>query len=432
VSASSSCIGRRLCSTLGIDSREAAPVALAAAYGFCILFAYYLLRPVRDEIAAADRGNLQLLWTAVFLVMLGAVPLYSATVSRLRRGTFVPLANRFFAICLLLFYGALVLLPETARPWIDRSFYVWLSVFALFVVTVFWGLVVDLFDGGQGRRLFGLVALGASLGGIAGSGTAAALATTVPVFLFLLMAVLPLEVASWLARALDRCADRAGASLRREPEAPVGGTAWSGIATVFADPQLRRIALWILAMTLASTTLYFTQSQLLGETLPDRAARREFLARVDLAVNLLTLIGQALLAAPLICRFGLGITLALLPAVTVFGFSLLGASLWAAPAAGSLLALAIVRVAYDSTRHALAKPAREVLFTGVAREARFKSKAFVDAAVYRGGDLLSSWCYVALLALGLTSGLIALLLVPMAVGWAFLGRRLGAAEGYSR
>ena len=195
---------------------ETAPLLLATAYGFCILFAYYLLRPVRDEIGAADRGNLQVLWTAVFLVMLVAVPLYSAAVSRLRRGVFIPLANRFFAANLVLFYAALVLLPESARSWIDRVFYVWVSVFALFVVTVFWGLVVDLFRDEQGPRLFGFITVGSSLGAIAGSGLSALLAPQLPVFLLLLLAVLPLEAASRFARALDRHAlDRHARSVQR-------------------------------------------------------------------------------------------------------------------------------------------------------------------------------------------------------------------------
>ena len=208
-----------------VRSGETVPMLLATAYGFSILFSYYLLRPVRDEIGAADRGNLQLLWTAVFVVMLLAVPLYSVAVARLRRGVFIPLANRFFAANLIAFYVALALLPESARTWIDRVFYVWVSVFALFVVTVFWGLVVDLFRDDQGKRLFGFITVGSSLGGIAGSTLTALLAPHVPVFLLLLLAVLPLEAASQLARALDRRAERVPETLNREPEARVGGSA---------------------------------------------------------------------------------------------------------------------------------------------------------------------------------------------------------------
>lgn len=403
---------------------EAAPTLLATAYGFCILFAFYLLRPVRDEIGAADRGNLQLLWTAVFLVMLLAVPLYSMAVARLRRGAFIVLANRFFAINLIAFYAALVLLPESARAWIDRAFYVWLSVFALFVVTVFWGLVVDLFRDDQGKRLFGFIAVGSSLGGVIGSSTTALLAAHVPVFLLLLLAVLPLEAACWLARALDRRAVAAPATLNREPEATIGGDAWSGIVAVFRSPALRGIALWILLMTFASTMLYFIQSHLVGEAISDRALRRAFLARIDLAVNVVTILTQAFLTARILQRFGVGLTLAVLPAVAALGFVALGA----APTSLALGALLVVRVLYDSSRHALAKPAREVLFTRVEREQRYKSKAFIDAAVYRGGDLLSGWVYVGLAALGLTVGAIALAAAPVAVAWAVLGRRLGRDE----
>ena len=403
---------------------ETAPMLLATAHGFCILFAFYLLRPVRDEIGAADRGNLQLLWTAVFVVMLLAVPLYSLAVARLRRGVFISLVNRFFALNLAAFYAALVLLPEAARPWIDRIFYVWLSVFALFVVAVFWGLVVDLFRDDQGRRLFGFITAGSSLGGIAGSASTAVLAPHVPVFLLLLAAVLPLEAAAWLARAIARRADDAPGTLNREPAAPIGGSAWSGMVAVFRSPQLRTIALWILLMTFASTILYFVQSHLVGEAIADRALRRAFLARIDLAVNVVTVVTQTLLTARIVRRLGVAATLSLLPAVAALGFAALGA----APAALALTALLVVRVLYDSGRHALAKPAREVLFTHLGREQRYKSKAFIDAAVYRGGDLLSGWIYAGLAAAGMTVGAIALSAAPVAVWWALLGRRLAWGE----
>ncbi|MDX1495600.1 MAG: hypothetical protein R3253_16145, partial [Longimicrobiales bacterium] len=142
------------------DDREFRGMLMAAAYGFFIMFAYYILRAVRDEIAAADERNLQLLWTAVFFVMILAVQAYSWLASRHPRGVFVPVANRFFIACLVGFWASLVFMPEAARPWIDRVFYIWTSVFALFVVTVFWGLVADCFTSDQGKRLFGFIAIG--------------------------------------------------------------------------------------------------------------------------------------------------------------------------------------------------------------------------------------------------------------------------------
>ena len=403
---------------------ETAPMLLATAYGFCILFGYYILRPVRDEISAADRGNLQVLWSAVFLVMLLAVPLYSAAVARWPRATFVPLANRFFATNLLVFFATLYLLPESARVWIDRVFYVWTSVFALFVVTVFWGFVADLFRNEQGKRLFGFIAVGSSLGGIAGSSATALLAQHVPVFLLLLLAVVPLEAAARLARALDAYADRKSAALRCET-GEVGGSAWSGIAPVFRSPYLRRIALWLALMTFASTILYFVQAHMVGEAFADRALRRAFLARLDFAVNLLTIVTQGLLTAHILRRIGVGLTLALVPAVATVGFLSLGVH-------PLLATLVVVRVLYDSGRHALAKPAREVLFTLVGREERYKSKAFIDAAVYRGGDLLSGWVYAGLAALGLSVAAIALVAAPVAVVWAVIGLGLGRAEERAR
>ncbi len=414
-------VGAFLRRVLPVREGEAVPVLLATAYGFCILFAFYVLRPVRDEISAADRGNLQILWTAVFLAMLVAVPLYSAAVARMSRAAFVPLVNRFFALNLLAFFAALGLLPESARPWIDRVFYVWVSVFALFVVTVFWGLVADLFRSEQGKRLFGLIAVGSSLGGMAGSASTALLAPHVQVFLLLLLAAAPLEAAAWLARALDRRAQRAPETLEREADARVGGSAWSGIGPVFRSPLLRKIALFLLLMTFASTVLYFVQAHMVGEAFADRGLRRAFLARVDFAVNAITIVTQALLTAHILRRIGMGLTLAVLPAVALIGFAALGA--W--PLLGALVA---VRVLYDSSRHALAKPAREVLFTLVSREQRYKSKAFIDAAVYRGGDLVSGWIYAGLAAIGLSAGAIALVAAPVAALWVLTSLRLGRAE----
>ena len=159
---------------------------------------------MRDEISAEDRGNLQILWTAVFFVMIMAVPLYSPFVSRFSRGVFIPWANRFFASNLILFFVALQFLPLEARPWIDRVFYVWTSVFALFVVTVFWGFIVDLFRNEQGKRVFGFIAMGSSAGRILGSFVVIGLAADVPAFVLLLIAVVPLEVAAWLAWFLHR------------------------------------------------------------------------------------------------------------------------------------------------------------------------------------------------------------------------------------
>ena len=390
----------------------------ATLYGFCIMFSYYILRAVRDEISAADRGNLQILWTAVFFVMILAVQAYSWVASRYSRGVFVPVANRFFIACLIAFWASLVFMPEAARPWIDRVFYVWTSVFALFVVTVFWGLVADCFDNDQGKRLFGFIAIGASVGGILGSTATSFLAVRVEVFYLLLIACIPLEFASWFAGRLHRNFGTGQIRVEGEAERPLAGDSWSGMKAVFASPYLMAIAGFIALMTFASTILYFAQSFLLYDAITDRGVRTAFLARMDLVVNVLTILFEVYLTARIIRWFGVGVALAIIPVAVAVGFVAIG--LWP-----TLWTLVVVQVIYRAGRYGLTKPAREVLFTVVSREEKYKSKAFIDAAVYRGGDLVSGWVYAGAAAVGLTIGSIALLAAPMAAIWAIMAIRLG-------
>ncbi len=406
---------------LSLREDEVRVVLTATAYGFCILLSYYILRPVRDEISTADRGNLQILWTAVFFVMLVAVPAYSALVSRYSRGVFIPLANRFFAANLALFFLSLQLLPEGARPWLDRVFYVWTSVFALFVVTVFWGFIADLFRNEQGKRLFGLIAVGSSLGGIAGSALTARLAEAINPFTLLIIAMVPLEIAARLARTLHRESGAERTALRRETEGPIRGTAMSGIRVVAESPYLRLIAVYLALMTFASTVLYFQQAYFVGEAFSDRGARTAFLAKIDFWVNVITIFTQGLLTSHIIRKIGVGLSLALMPAVTFLGYLTLGVY--------PLLAVLVgFQVLYRSGRYAIAKPAREILFTVVNREQRYKSKAFIDAAVYRGGDLVSGWIFAGLSFIGLSLGAIALVAAPMAALWAGIGVALGRRQ----
>ncbi len=404
------------------DDDEFKGMLWAAAYGFCIMFAYYVLRPVRDEIAADDRGNLEDLWTAVFVVMVVvAVPAYSWLASRTSRDVFVPLANRFFIACLIGFWASLAFLPIEARPWIDRVFYVWTSVFALVVVTVFWGLVTDCFRNDQARRLFPFIAVGASLGGICGSEVTAQLAQRVPVFSLLLISCVPLEIASWFARRLHRGfatgeVKDAGAAAR-----PLSGNAISGMKAVFASPYLAGIAGFVALMTFASTVLYFAQSDLVYSAIPDRGERRAFLARVDQVVNVLTIVCEVYVTARVIRWLGVGLALAAIPAAVAIGFGALGLY-------PTMATLVVVQVVYRAGRYGVTKPAREVLFTVVSREEKYKSKAFIDAAVYRGGDLASGWIYAGLTGLGLSLGAIALFAAPIALVWAILGWKIAAAS----
>lgn len=398
---------------------ELSPLLWATAYGFAIQFSYYILRAIRDEISTADRPNLQILWTAVFLVMLVAVPAYSWLAARFQRGVFIPVANRFFIANLVLFYLALRVLPESARPWIDRCFYVWVSVFVLLVVTVFWGFMADLFRNEQGRRLFGFIAVGSTIGGMGGSGLTGWLAEHLPEFSLLLLACVPLEAASWIVMRLHRRSG--GGEAARSASQPLGGSAWSGIRIVFRSPYLLGIAGFIALMTYASTVMYFVQADLIGSAISDRAARTALLARMDFWANGLTIVLQVYLAARIIRWAGVGLCLALLPVIAGLGFVWLGLMpvLWV---------LVVQQVIDRGVRYGLAKPAREVLWTVVSREEKYKSKAFLDAAIYRGGDLVSGWIYAGLSAAGLAVGAIALAAAPLTVIWAALGLRLGRRQ----
>lgn len=400
------------------DRDELNGLLVATGYGFFIMFSYYILRAVRDEISAADRGNLQILWTVVFLVMLLAVPAYGWLASRYSRGVFVPLANRFFIACLLAFWASLVFLPPEARPWIDRAFYVWTSVFGLFVVSVFWGFMSDCFDNNQGKRLFSFIAVGSSLGGMAGSAVTASLADAVPVFSLLLLACIPLEVASWSAKSLHRRFATGAVEIPGEASKAIAGTPWSGMQAVFASRYLMGIAGFIVAMTFATTILYFQQASLVADAFSDRGERRVFFANLDLIVNSLTIVFQVYLTARIIKYLGVGLTLAIVPVAAAVGFVALGLF----PTLGVLV---VVQVLYRSGRYGLTKPAREILWTVLGREAKYKSKPFLDAAVYRGGDLLAGWIYTGLAVIGLSIGAIAITAAPIAALWAILGLKLG-------
>ncbi len=403
------------------DDEELKGLLIATVYGFFIMFSYYILRAVRDEISSADRGNLQYLWTAVFFVMLLAVPAYSWLASKFSRGVFVPLANRFFIACLVTFWACLVFLPQEARPWIDRVFYVWSSVFALFVVTVFWGFLSDCFDNNQGKRLFSFIAVGSSLGGMAGSAVTSGLAEILPVFLLLLLACIPLESASWCARSLDRRFNTGSVAIPGEAKKAIAGTAWSGMQAVFASRYLMGIAAFIALMTFISTMLYFQQATLIADAFANRGERTAFYARIDLLVSALTILFQVYLTARIIKWLGVGLTLAVVPALMALGFVVLGLY-------PTLAVLVVVQVIYRAGRYGLTKPAREILWTVLGREAKYKSKPFLDAAVYRGGDLLSGWVYTGLVALGMSIGAIALTAVPVAGLWTLLAIKLGSKQ----
>ncbi|HEY5542149.1 MAG TPA: MFS transporter [Candidatus Binatia bacterium] len=412
-----------------IDVRPAELRALGWAwlYIFSVLFSYYILRPIRDEMGVAGGvENLQWLFTGTLLCMIAVNPPFAALVGRLPRVQFIALTYRFFLANLLLFAALLQVATAEQNIWVGRVFFIWASVFNLFVVSVFWALMVDVFDAEQGKRLFGFIAAGATLGGIVGATVTATLAKQVPPAYLLLASALLLEAAVFCVRRLSRMSDR----LHRRPalrseESAIGGSAFAGFKHALGSPYLINVCFYILLFTVTSTFVYFQQAEIVRQSFTDRGMRTAFFARVDLWVNILTLSVQLFLTSRVLRWFGVALTLAALPLISMIGF----ATLALAPTIAVLVVYQVIRRAGN---FAFARPAREVLYTVVPREDKYKAKSFIDTAVYRMGDQLGAWSYAGLGLLGLAMSGIAIVAVPLSLAWLinglWLGRKQNALE----
>ncbi len=399
---------------------ETAALAWSWLYFFSILSAYYVIRPIRDEIGAAGGiENLPWLFTGTLVGMLVANPPFSVLVARLAPVRFISWTYRFFMANLVLF---LILLGTTTGPanaWAGRAFYVWAAIFNLFVVSVFWGFLADVFSSDQSRRLFGFIAAGGTLGGIAGSSLTSVLAEHLGSARLLLVSAVLLEVAVFgvrrLAKTSRRLRERPGS---RDQDAVVGGRVLSGFAHAIRSPYLLQLTLYMLLFTILSTVLYFQQADIAKQTFTSRAARTAFFAKIDLTVNVLTLLSQLLLTGRIIKRLGVALTLTLLPLLSVAGFAVLGL----APTVWAVVTFQVLRRAGN---FAVARPTRETCFTVVPREDKYKAKSFIDTFVYRAGDQIGAWSYAGLGFIGLGLAGISLAAVPISIVWLVNGLRLG-------
>jgi len=415
-------LSRLLQTVVEVRPGEIRLLFLSGAYFFLVLTSYYIIRPIRDEMAVAGGvENLAWLFTATLAGTLLIHPLFAWTVTRYARKRFIPLAYRFFSLNLLLFFVIMRTVPEGAFIWVGRSFVVWTSVFNLFVVSVFWAFMADIFRSEQGKRLFGFIGLGGTLGAILGSGVTASLAGTLGPVNLLLLSALFLESALVCVRSLGSRVVAQGGEGMDDAEAPMGGKVLAGITGAFRSPYLLVIILFIFLFTFTSTSMYFQQADIVSRHFRDPGARTAFFARIDLLVNLLTLFTQAFLTGRLIKWFGLGVTLAILPLVTALGFGALGAM----PTLGVLMVVQTLRRGWN---YGLMKPALEALYTVIPREDKYKAKNFIDTFVYRAGDQTGAWSYSGLMALGLGGASIALVVVPVAGLWMVLGLWLGKAQ----
>ena len=414
---------------LDVRPREVALLAWAWLYVLAVMSAYYVIRPIRDTMGIEGGvENLQWLFTGTLLAMLAINPAYSALVRVLPRQQFIAAAYLFFVANLGVFAWLMHHASGSELVWVGRAFFIWVSVFNLFVVSVFWALMVDVFDSGQAKRLFGFLAAGATVGAILGSSITASLVKGVghawlllASALLLLVAILCVRRLSRLTAALRQPGSGVAARGAGDPaEVPIGGSVLAGITHTLRSPYLLGISLYILLYTITSTFLYFQQAAIVRDYFPDRASRTTFFAGVDLAVNVLTLLVQLLVTGRFLRTFGVGVAAAVLPFCTLLGFGVLAA-------APTLAVLVVVQVLRRVGNFGLAKPTREVLFTVVPREDKYKAKSMIDTVVYRAGDQAGSWSYALLGMAGLGTAGVAVAALPVAALWLanawWLGRR---------
>jgi len=406
------------------------------AYFFCLLCSYYILRPVRDEMGIQGGvTNLQWVFTGTFVAMLVAVPIFGAAAARFPRQKLLPIVYYFFISNILIFY--VLWESNIATTYVARAFFIWVSVFNLFVVSVFWSFMADLFTNEQARRLFGFIAAGGSAGAIVGPSVTAMLVRPLGTVNLLLISAVILGLAVVCIRKLGRWAaeyegevtpymkqaspEEVQVTDARYAERPVGGGVLTGVKAVFQSPYLLGICLYIWLYTTLSTFLYFEQAHIVKDAFADSESRTAVFAYMDLAVNSLTVIGQVLLTGRIVARFGLAFTLALLPGLAALGFIVLGLF----PSFAVLIAFQIVRRAGN---YGIARPAREMLYTVVGREEKYKSKNFIDTVVYRGGDAVSGWVFAGLQGAGLGLSAISFLAAPIAAVWLGTGWGLGKKQ----
>ena len=407
---------------------EGPALGWGSAYFFLLLASYYVIRPLRDEFGVRGSENaLSWLFVGTLLGTAALNPLFSELVTRLTRKVFVPVVYRVLLATLVLFWALLSFAPEGWRLPVAQAFFIWASVFNLFAVSVFWGFLADLFRPEQGKRLFGFVAVGGTLGAVAGAALTATLAGPLGPTNLILLAALLLEGAVFCVRGLVRHfrVDDASRALApgAEPEGvPPGSGALSGLATVSRSGYLLGISLFLLLFTVSSTFLYFEQARIVKATFADSAQRTAWFARIDLWVNLLTAATQLFLSGRIVRALGVGGTLVALPVLTLAGFAALAVS----PTAG---VLALVMVTRRAGNFALFRPAREVLFTVLPREEKYAAKSFVDTFVYRFGDVVGAFADKGLRALGAVGATLAGLFLPLAVAWALLSAWLGRRQG---
>ena len=411
--------------TFTLRENETSLVLLSGLLFYTLMTSYNILKPIRDTMGLAggvrDLENL-------FLFTLGAMalltPAFGYLVRRFRREKFIPLAYRFFALNLVVFFLVLRLSDEGSLIMIGRVFYVWVSVFNLFVLSLFWAFMADGFGFSRSRRVFGIIAIGGTLGSMLGSGVTRLFIGLLGEANLILISILFLEGSVWLVKYLSprfRAAGFHDEGIHDKHVAKTdGGGPLAGVSLMFRSPFLGGIGAYIFLYTFIGTLLYFLRSDVVHTLIPLRDARTALFADIYFWTNTLTLLGQLFVTGRFLSRFGTGVALVSLPLAMAAGAVLLGMT-------PTLAVLVVFEVVRRAGNYALVKPARETLFTLVDRNVRYKAKNFIDTFVYRGGDAVGALVFKLLGILGIGITGTALITVPLSLVWGgvgiFLGRR---------
>jgi ATP:ADP antiporter, AAA family len=389
-------------------------------YFFALLAAYYVLRPLRDQMGIAG-GVKALPWTftATFATLLVAQPIYGKLVAKLPRAQFIPVVYHFFVFNLAVFW--LLLTLGVATVIVARVFFVWVSVFNLFAVAVFWSFMADVFTSEQGTRLFGFIGAGGTAGSLLGPAITFVLSVPLGPANLLIAAIVFLELAVFCVHRLERTVDAPPGSHPHEHN--IGGSAFAALPELIRSGYLIGVGAWVSLLSFGATILYFIQANVVATSVHGAGAQTRFFSTIDLAVGLLTLATQTLATERLLRRFGVGATAAALPAVFVVGFAVLAM-------APSLVVVLVVQVLQRWANFALANPARQIWFTVVSRGEKYKAKNLIDVVIYRGSDALYGWVFDSLQAVGLKLGAIALCALPVTLGWLVLSMALGRTQAH--
>jgi AAA family ATP:ADP antiporter len=392
---------RFLMRSFSVRREEVAALTSSFVLLFLIWTAYSILRPVRETMGITSGvSKLPILFWATFLCTLAIQPVFGAMATRLRRATLLPTLYLFFASNLVLFYVWFYVQED--HTWIARAFFVWLSVVNLFWLSVFWSFMADIFTREQSHRLFGFIAAGTSLGGLAGPLVTATLAESLGTLNLLLVAAALIVLAIPLVRTLNGwqlAHAQPGAAAAGEGDRPLGGNPFAGFRQVLASPVMAGIAIFVFLLTWVSTLLYLEQQALVDKLVPDSDQQTQLFGWIDFSVQSVALLIQLVLLGQLTRRFSLTVLIVIVPALMVLGYMWLATN----PVLWAIVGTMIVRRVGE---YSIMRPCREMLFTSVPREMKYKAKNIIDTLIYRAGDALSASAHAGLVAAGVaTSGI---------------------------